>query len=85
MDRNWRIDTSDAVSVILDVTDPLASDYGAKLVLKTESDTETDDVVIASIPGTRDVDERGNLIVAENEFLLGEKKSGSLHLRIQGL
>jgi len=71
-------DDGQVVNIVLDITDPTAQDYGAKLVLKKILDTEDDDVVIAYIPAVRSVDTRGNLVIAESQFRQGETKSGKL-------
>lgn len=66
------------VSVVLDITNPLEKDYGAKLILKKPQDLLNTDVVIAEIPANNTLDARGNLLVNENEFLQGDSASGVL-------
>jgi hypothetical protein len=64
------------INIVLEIRDVNAINYGAKLVLKTDSELLSSDVVIANIPSIRNVDSRGNLLIEDNTYIIGEVKTG---------
>jgi hypothetical protein len=64
------------INIVLTIGDENSINYGAILELKTGSQLEGTDVVVAKLPINNDTVENGNLKILENEFLKGETKQG---------
>jgi hypothetical protein len=76
IDGSYFLDKRD-VAIVLDIKDPTLENYGARLTIKKLNEINANDVVIGVISGTEsNIDERGNLLIEENQFIKGSTKSG---------